>query len=596
MIWGVPPSLGPQINENSEWPNIPVGGFLVDDHEAHTVQFGVWGNFPQNIVLTLGDVSLVVTGGNTTIQYTVPAGNADVTVTGSAVQNGGGNSGSTSATIACAEGISREGPWGVDLDNLQVGQMYSLTMNIQGINPDNVQITVTGAEYTASCTNNWTTGGGWTITIKPTNENTPVVISISRAQQRTLSFKAPMFRTAAVAPSSITVNLLHENADTSLTISGKDDYPEFTADNLVDTKALTANNNWHYEWEGLPSRDPETGAKYHYYVVEEIPENTKTVTYSRTESEANGSTTVIINNEPVVNPKYGRITVTKRVLEKGTDTTLDISREFTIRLKQGDKFLQYTNESTYRWVDEENSATTWTFNNGGSVIFTGLDLGTYTVVEDTGTNMIEIGGYQFDSDDSITSVSVTLSDDKLEESAEIKNHYELSSVLIDIVKVDSTNRTKKLTGAKFQMTRSDGSKYVVFENEAFEIDQHTQKHTGPFTITEEKGITINDLSPGTYEVKELEPPEGYVVSSNTFHFTIENDGTVSYTEGDNSLVSFKLNSDETNAEFEVGNPPGTALPQTGGIGTTLFTALGGLMTATAGAILTIRRKRKPAEG
>ena len=38
----------------------------------------------------------------------------------------------------------------------------------------------------------------------------------------------------------------------------------------------------------------------------------------------------------------------------------------------------------------------------------------------------------------------------------------------------------------------------------------------------------------------------------------------------------------------------TQLPQTGGIGTTLFTALGGLMTAMAGAILTLRRKRKTA--
>ena len=36
---------------------------------------------------------------------------------------------------------------------------------------------------------------------------------------------------------------------------------------------------------------------------------------------------------------------------------------------------------------------------------------------------------------------------------------------------------------------------------------------------------------------------------------------------------------------------GVQLPNTGGAGTTLFTALGGLMTATAGAILTLRRRR-----
>ena len=39
---------------------------------------------------------------------------------------------------------------------------------------------------------------------------------------------------------------------------------------------------------------------------------------------------------------------------------------------------------------------------------------------------------------------------------------------------------------------------------------------------------------------------------------------------------------------------GYVLPQTGGIGTALFTALGGLMTATAGAVLALRRKRKTA--
>jgi LPXTG-motif cell wall-anchored protein len=44
----------------------------------------------------------------------------------------------------------------------------------------------------------------------------------------------------------------------------------------------------------------------------------------------------------------------------------------------------------------------------------------------------------------------------------------------------------------------------------------------------------------------------------------------------------------------VNDQGGYVLPETGGIGTALFTALGGLMTATAGAVLALRRKRKTA--
>ncbi len=49
---------------------------------------------------------------------------------------------------------------------------------------------------------------------------------------------------------------------------------------------------------------------------------------------------------------------------------------------------------------------------------------------------------------------------------------------------------------------------------------------------------------------------------------------------------------EASTTYKVGNIPGTQLPMTGGIGTTLFTALGGLMTATAGAILTLTAHRR----
>ena len=50
-----------------------------------------------------------------------------------------------------------------------------------------------------------------------------------------------------------------------------------------------------------------------------------------------------------------------------------------------------------------------------------------------------------------------------------------------------------------------------------------------------------------------------------------------------------------NGDYIINTPEdGYELPETGGTGTALFTVLGGLMTAAAGAILTLRRKRKTA--
>ena len=84
--------------------------------------------------------------------------------------------------------------------------------------------------------------------------------------------------------------------------------------------------------------------------------------------------------------------------------------------------------------------------------------------------------------------------------------------------------------------------------------------------------------------------DGYNAPSYAFNFN------------NNGAVTIKPNSDPTNdravnGDYIINTPVGSyELPETGGIGTTLFTALGGLMTVTAGAILTMRRgKRKPME-
>ena len=400
--------------------------------------------------------------------------------------------------------------------------------------------------------------------------------------------RVPLLRANAVVPSSTTVALSHEDAsvdDVTLQVEGADEYPSFTADDLVDTQTLTSANNWHYEWSELPACNPVTGERYYYYVMEDVPANTEKVTYARI--SADNSTTVTINNEPVVKPEYASLVVTKSVVDAATDEALEISRDFTIRLKRDDKYLKWTSATSYEWVDSADEASTWTFNNGGSVTFFGLDVGSeYTIVEDTSSGMVEIEGYSFDGTASTTACEVT-AESATEYDAAIVNKYVFASAEIGIIKVDAEDADKKLSGAKFRMTRVENGTNVAFENDAFDADSVTGKKTGPFAIADEGGITISGLTPGTYHVEELEAPAGYVIAAggNAFTFTIASDKTVAY-DNDNSLVTYLPDS----GAFQVGNMPGKELPHTGGSGSAPFYLFGGLLVACATAALLARRR------
>ena len=169
---------------------------------------------------------------------------------------------------------------------------------------------------------------------------------------------------------------------------------------------------------------------------------------------------------------------------------------------------------------------------------------------------------------------------------------------VKIIKVDAN--TNDPLSAVLRITKKNStSMYEVYPGTS---EDEIGDEDGKFTVSGVNGITFT-LPAGEYKIEEITPPPGYVISADsTFYFKVEN-GTVKYvdasgtviTDSSELLVKYAAKTDSAPATFTVGNTPGTALPQTGGHGTALFTALGGLMTATAGAILTIRRKRKPAE-
>ena len=88
-------------------------------------------------------------------------------------------------------------------------------------------------------------------------------------------------------------------------------------------------------------------------------------------------------------------------------------------------------------------------------------------------------------------------------------------------------------------------------------------------------LKVTGLDEGNYEFKETKAPTGYKVNSDNKSFTITANEEKEVTEDAGEFVNTKL----------------SALPETGGIGTTIFTIVGcGIMIAAAGLFFASRRK------
>ena len=119
-------------------------------------------------------------------------------------------------------------------------------------------------------------------------------------------------------------------------------------------------------------------------------------------------------------------------------------------------------------------------------------------------------------------------------------------------------------------------------------------------------ITIKGIKAGTYNITETKAPEGYnkltsAVSATVTAQTVTNtnvtkyldaNGNVSDTSSDTSITYSNTNL-AADVVFVV-NKTGTELPSTGGVGTTIFYVLGGLMFVGA-LVLLVTNKRMKAE-
>lgn len=148
------------------------------------------------------------------------------------------------------------------------------------------------------------------------------------------------------------------------------------------------------------------------------------------------------------------------------------------------------------------------------------------------------------------------------------NEVKVFTFDLTVVKVDANNTATKLSGAGFTLYTDNTC--------------NTEATNGSEVTTGTDGIaTFTGIKAGTYYLKETTAPSGYNINSTVYKIVISDTGAVT-------------SNGTTVSQVEVGDTP-LLTPNTGGMGTMMFTIGGAALIACAGVLFLIVRKKKSAE-
>lgn len=191
---------------------------------------------------------------------------------------------------------------------------------------------------------------------------------------------------------------------------------------------------------------------------------------------------------------------------------------------------------------------------------------------------------------------------------EVTSFTNLYTYYLDLTKVSSANFNTVLTGAKFKLYRViedvDTALNLVKETDGKYKVQGGAANDLEMEVDASGKLVIEGLGAGNYVLMETVAPDGYKLPLDPFEFTIHNEFS---TDGSNILDSLTINNISTTNTFgemidpagsvdtqtvsaKITNEAGTALPETGGMGTTLFTVGGILLIVIALGFSGVRKR------
>ena len=159
----------------------------------------------------------------------------------------------------------------------------------------------------------------------------------------------------------------------------------------------------------------------------------------------------------------------------------------------------------------------------------------------------------------------------------------------DLVKTKTDNTV--LNGAEFKLydAKTEGNESALIDegNGVYRVATAAEKAAEGFVSATIKAgkVTIKGLDSGTYYLEETKAPAGYNVLAERVEVKIDHANLTATVEGD-TYVS---------GGVQVINQTGAELPSTGGIGTTIFYVVGGLLVVAAGVLLVTRKRMSKSE-
>lgn len=178
----------------------------------------------------------------------------------------------------------------------------------------------------------------------------------------------------------------------------------------------------------------------------------------------------------------------------------------------------------------------------------------------------------------------TNSESKTTTPPEIETVY---SAKIVIDKYAAGEKTKKLEGAQFILYKKDAEGtiwYYKWNTDTKAVEWDTDKTKATVVTTDDKGMASFDgVANGTYYLEEVAAPAGYNLLKDPVMVTVN---------GAEAIAAENPNTGALTVTQPVENQSGTELPSTGGMGTTIFYVLGGVLMAGAFVLLVVRKRMR----